>query len=72
MCYITQPPTAEIQPSADLQSPTSQRSTKKILIPGLTEKESYIDRPWEKLFSLLETIGKLLEWDMTGLFGSTK
>ncbi|KAK2167402.1 hypothetical protein LSH36_28g03027 [Paralvinella palmiformis] len=61
----------------DLQSPTSQRSfssaaTKKILIPGLTEKESYIEKPWEQLFSLLETIGKLLEWDMSGLFGNTK
>ena len=70
--YATLPPTKDSQlssPTPDLASPTKKSFSgtsllKRISIPGLSGKESYIPNPWQKLFEVLQLVGDWLEWKL--------
>ena len=48
---------------SDLLSPT-KKSSRRMSIPGLQDRESQIMDPWSSLFKLLVLIGQNLGWDV--------
>ena len=60
----------------DLLSPTAKiamfsASGRSLLaIPGLSDKEAYVDQPWQKLYDIVRLAGTQLGWDMGNLFST--
>ena len=58
-------------------SPTTKKTFgcsgyKRVQIPGLPERESYILQPWEKLFKLFQQIAVVLDWKVDQIFTATR
>lgn len=70
--YITQPGSGDSPAvlSPDVMSPTSKKFAgfRRMSIPGLSEKESTICQPWEKLFHIVKLTAGHLGWSAGDLF----
>jgi len=45
---------------------------RRVSISGLSEKESCITQPWQRLFDLVKSVGRHLHWKVADLFETTR